>query len=91
MRKKALIIPITFIALLAFGTVTSAQAFVDPISLSIIIGASFLTLVTANEAIKHENTKPAKEQVNVPKFEQKANNSSKVPRMVTQMANDTEK
>jgi flagellar motor component MotA len=85
MRKKALIIPIAIIALLAFGTVTSANAFIDPISLSVIIGACFLTLVTANEAIKHTDTKPAKEQVKTPELKQKDGDSSKVSQVFTQM------
>ena len=91
MRKKALIIPIAIIVLLAFGTVTSARAFVDPISLSVIIAASFLTLVTANEVIKHSSTKPVPEQANAPELKQKANDSSKVSRVVTQMADDSDK
>ena len=86
MRKKTLIIPIAIIALVAFGTVTSAHAFVDPISLSVIIGASFFTLVTANEAIKHANTKPVQEQASAKKLKQKANASPKVSGAVTQMA-----
>ncbi len=91
MRKKALIIPIAIIVLLAFGTVTSARAFVEPISLSVIIAAGFFTLVTANEVIKHTNTKPVKEQANASEIRQKADISSKVSRVVTQMADDSDK
>ena len=68
MRKKSLIIPIAIIALVAFGSVTSANAFIDPISLSVIIGSSFLTLVTASETIKHIKTESAKEHVNILKL-----------------------
>lgn len=91
MRKKALIIPIAIIVLLAFGTVTSAHAFVDPISLSVIIAASFFTLVTANEVIKQTNTKPVQERANTPELKQKANDLSKVSGMVTQMSDDSDK
>jgi flagellar motor component MotA len=83
MRKKALIIPVAVIALLAFGTVTSAHAFIDPISLSVIIGAGFLTLVAANEAIKNTNTKTVKEQAKAPKIIQKDNGSSRVSQVAT--------
>ena len=83
MRKKALIIPIAVIALLAFGTVTSAHAFIDPISLSVIIGAGFLTLVAANEAIKNTNTKTVKEQAKASKINQKDNGSSRVSQVAT--------
>jgi flagellar motor component MotA len=82
MKKKALIIPIAIIALLAFGTVTSAQAFVDPISLSVIIGASFLTLVTANEVIKNPTTKPVQKQAKTPELKQTADGLSR-SRVVT--------
>ena len=91
MRKKALIVPIAIIALVAFGTVTSANAFVDPISLSVSIGASFLTLVTANEMIKHTNTEPAKEQANTPELNQKINDSTKLSKVATHTADDSEK
>ena len=90
MRKKSLIIPIAIIALVAFGSVTSANAFIDPISLSVIIGASFLTLVTANETIKHIKTESAKEHVNIPKFKKKNDGSTKISRMVTQVSDDSE-
>ncbi len=91
MRKKALIIPITILLLISFGAVTSANAFVDPISLSVIIGVSFLTLVTAKEAIKNANTQPVQEQANAPELKQKVNDSSNVSRVDTQMADDFDK
>ena len=91
MRKKALIIPIAIIVLLAFGAVTSANAFVDPISLSVIIGVGFLTLVTANEAIKNANIQPVQEQANAQELKQKVNDSSNVSRVVTQVAYDFDK
>ncbi len=91
MRKKALIIPIAIIVLLAFGAVTSANAFVDPISLSVIIGVGFLTLVTANEAIKNANTQPVQEQAKAQELKQKFNDSSNVSRVVTQVADDFDK
>jgi hypothetical protein len=91
MRKKALIIPIAIIVLLAFGAVTSANAFVDPISLSVIIGVGFLTLVTANEAIKNANIQPVQEQANAQELKQKVNDSSNVSRVVTQVADDFDK
>ena len=91
MRKKALITPIAIIVLLAFGAVTSANAFVDPISLSVIIGVGFLTLVTANEAIKNANTQPVQEQANAQELKQKVNDSSNVSRVVTQVADDFDK
>lgn len=88
MRKKALIIPIAIIVLLGFGTVTSVHAFVDPISLSVIIGASFFTLVTANEVIKHSNTEPAKERAKALELKQTSKDSSKVSSVATQMVDD---
>lgn len=91
MRKKVLIIPIAIIVLLAFGAVTSANAFVDPISLSVIIGVGFLTLVTANEAIKNANIQPVQEQANAQELKQKVNDSSNVSRVVTQVADDFDK
>lgn len=91
MRKKALIIPIAIIVLLAFGAVTSANAFVDPISLSVIIGVGFLTLVTANEAIKKAHTQPVQKQANAHELKQKVNDSSNVSRVVTQVADDFDK
>jgi flagellar motor component MotA len=91
MRKKALIIPIAIVVLLTFGVATSAHAFVDPISLSIIIGASFFTLVTANEVIKRGTTKPVQEQANAPELKQKVDDSSKISKVVTTQSDDFEK
>lgn len=84
MRKKTLVIPAVIIVLLAFVTVTSAQAFVDPISLSVIIGASFFTLVTTNEAIKHSKTKPVQKRAKATELRQKTDVSSKAYRVVTE-------
>lgn len=88
MRKKAIVIPTVIVVLLVFGTVTSAHAFVDPISLSVIIGASFLTLVTANEVIKHTSTEPTQERAKTQEFKQKVDDSSKVSSVTTQMVDD---
>ena len=90
MRKKALIIPMAIVVLLAFGTVTSANAFVDPISLSVIIGASFLTLVTANEVVKHTGTEPVKEQAKAHELRQKVDDTSKISKVVTPMTDDSD-
>lgn len=42
MRKKMLIIPIVVITLVAFGTVSSAHAFVGLTTLTVAIAAGFL-------------------------------------------------
>jgi flagellar motor component MotA len=89
MRKKALIIPMAIVVLLVFGIGTSANAFVDPISLSVIIGASFLTLVTANEMAKHTNTGPVKAQAKANELKQNVADTSKISKAVTPMTHDT--
>jgi len=91
MRKKALIIPMTIVVLLVFGIFTSANAFVDPISLSVIIGASFLTLVTANEVVKHANTEPVQEQAKAHELKQKVDDTSKISGAVIPMTDDSDK
>ena len=90
MRKKSLIIPMAIVVLLAFGTVTSANAFVDPISLSVLIGTTFLTLVTANEVVKHTSDEPVKEQAKAYELKQKVDDTSKISKVVTPMTDDSD-
>lgn len=53
MKRKGLIITVAVIVLISFITVSSAQALVDPVSLS-IIGASLMAVfITAAETVKH--------------------------------------
>lgn len=88
MRKKSLIIPMAIVVLLVFGIGSSANAFVDPISLSVIIGASFLTLVTANEVAKQYNTEPVKAQAKAQELKQNVDDTSKISKVVPPMTND---
>lgn len=62
MRKKTTIISIAIIALIAFGTVSSAHAIVEPVSLAVVLGAGFITLVTASEGIKHTQAEIVQKQ-----------------------------
>ena len=60
--KKNLIIFVTILNLMSIGTVSSAYAFVDPVSLTVIFGATFLTAVTGTEIVKQEKAVPVSAQ-----------------------------
>lgn len=62
MRKKIFIIPIAMVTLLAFGTVSSAHAFVDLFSLTVVLGAGFLTSVLAADEIEHTKAELAQKE-----------------------------
>jgi len=84
MRKKTIFISIAIITLVAFGTVSSAYAFADPISISIVLGAGFITLVTAAEQVKDTKAVTAQQQAKELQTKKKAGDSSPAPSLVTQ-------
>jgi len=84
MRKKTILISIAIITLVAFGTVSTAYAFADPISISIALGAGFFTLVTAAEGIKQTQSATAQKQTKELQTKQKAGDSVPAPSLVTQ-------
>ncbi|WDP88561.1 MAG: hypothetical protein HUN04_01905 [Desulfobacter sp.] len=49
MMKKKLVILMVILAVAVFGTVSSARAFIDPVSLSVILGTVMIVLVTGAE------------------------------------------
>ena len=56
--KKTLITLMIILTLISFGTVSSAYAFVDLVSLTLIIGTGFFALVTGAELSKHPKEEP---------------------------------
>lgn len=54
MMKKNLAILAVILALTAFGTVSSAQAFIDPVTLTIILGVTMIVTVTSAEIVHNE-------------------------------------
>lgn len=62
MIKKSVVIFVAIIALMSFGTVSSAQAFIDPASLSIILGATMISIVVESEHVQHVKEEHAKSQ-----------------------------
>ena len=86
MRKKTILISIAIITLVAFGLVSSAYAFADPISISIALGAGFFTLITAAEGIKQTQAVTAQKQTKELQTKQKADNSAPSPSLATQSA-----
>lgn len=60
MVKKSIVTFVALISFMSFGAVSSARAFIDPASLSIILGATVVTLVAGSEhsqQVKEEQAK----------------------------------
>lgn len=62
MIKKSIVSVIAVISFMSFGAVPSARAFIDPASLSIILGATMVTLVAGSEHNQHVKEEHAKAQ-----------------------------
>ncbi len=60
MIKKGFVICITVLALAGFGTAPAAQAFVEPVSLTLILGTAFVGIVSGSEAVKHAKEEQVK-------------------------------
>jgi hypothetical protein len=86
MRKKILIIPIVVISLLAFGTVSSAHAFVGLTALTIALASGFITTVLAAEGIKHSKAESAKKEKEKQEVKQKTQDVKQVSGLKAQMA-----
>ncbi len=69
MMKKSLVTGIAILALVSFGTVPSARAFVGTTALTVICGSIFVAVVAGTETVKHvqaENEKtPQKETIKI--------------------------
>lgn len=86
MRKKTIIISIAIITLVAFGTVSTAYAFADPISISIALGVGFLTLVTVAEEVKDTKATMAQQQAEEQQAKQKTGDSIPASSLMTHTA-----
>ena len=84
MRKNLLIIPIIVISLVAFGTVSSANAFVGLTTLTVAIASGFLTTVLASEGIKHSKAESAKKEAKKQDVEKKTNEVVLLPSLQKQ-------
>lgn len=62
MMKKNLAILAVILALTAFGTVSSAQAFIDPVTLTLILGVTMIVTVTSAEIVHNEKVDPPEKQ-----------------------------
>ena len=78
--KKTFIIFIAILNLISFSPVSSAYAFVDPASLTLIFSAVFATAVTGAEAVKHSQDKSAQVQ-DKKKDEQKVQTQEKTDKV----------
>ena len=78
MRKKMLIIPIVLITLVAFGTVSSAHAFVGLTTLTVVLAAGFITTVLATEGIKSSKAESAQKEAKKQDVEKKTNDDKQV-------------
>lgn len=85
MRKKMLIIPIVVITLVAFGTVSSAHAFVGLTTLTVALAAGFLTTVLAAEGIKRSKAESAQKEAKKQDVEKKTNDDMQVSGLETQL------
>ena len=55
--KKSLIIAVAIMALVSFGTVNSAQALIDPLSMTVVCTVAFVSLV-AGDKVAHKDDTP---------------------------------
>lgn len=85
MRKKTILISFAIITLVAFGTVSSAYAFADPISISIVLGAGFISLVTAAEEVKDTKAAMALQQAKEQQAKQQEENSAPTTGLATRI------
>lgn len=69
------------LTLISFGTVSSAYAFVDLVSLTLIIGTGFFALVTGAETSKHPKQEPVAAQKAAPDQEKEVT-PDKIPELV---------
>ena len=88
MRKNLLIIPIIVISLVAFGTVSSANAFVGLTTLSVAIASGFLTTVLAAEGIKHSKAESAIKEAKKQDVDKKTNDYRQVSGLDTQLVTE---
>ena len=84
MKKKTILISVAIITLVAFGTVSSACAFADPVSISIALGAGFLTLVTATEQVKETKAAMAQQRTKEQQAKQPEDNGAPASNLATQ-------
>ena len=88
MRKKMFIIPVMIMALVAFGTVSSAHAFVGLTTLTVALAAGFLAVVTADQAVKHSKNELARNETKASENQQNAGDSSPKSHLVKQLAHE---
>jgi uncharacterized membrane protein len=88
MRKKMFVIPIIVIALVAFGTVSSANAFVGLTSLTVAIAAGFLTTVFAAKGVEHSKAKSIEKEAKKQNVEKKTNNGIHLSGLKTHLADE---
>lgn len=55
MMKKTLVAVTVIVALTAFGTVSSARAFIDPATLTVVLGTVFILVMTGADALHDDN------------------------------------
>jgi hypothetical protein len=76
MRNKAIIIPIAIVTLLAFGGLSPASAFVDPATITVVLGLGFLTFYATSKTVENKKTEAAlakaQKQLNAQKEPQQA-------------------
>ena len=88
MRKNLLIIPIIVISLVAFGTVSSANAFVGLTTLTVAIASGFITTVLAAEGIKHSKAESAKKEAKKQDVEKKTKDDKQVSGLDAQLVTE---
>ena len=89
MRKNMLIIPIILISLVAFGTVSSANAFVGLTAVTVALAAGFLTTVFTAEGIKHSKAESAQKEAKKQGVKKKTNDDMQVSGLDSQPIPET--
>ncbi len=73
MKNKTLVMTIALLTLIAFGGVSTAEAFVDPMTTALVLAGLFtVTAVIVKQLVKNHNKESAAVQAEVPTAEEKA-------------------
>jgi len=72
MKNKTLVTTIALLTLIAFGGVSAADAFAEPMTIALILAGSFAATVGIVKLVKNHNKESAAVQAEAPEAKEKA-------------------
>ncbi len=72
MKNKTLVTTIALLTLIAFGGVSAADAFAEPMTIALILAGSFAATVGIVKLVKNHNKETSATQAKAPATEEKA-------------------